>query len=356
MSLGAQPTPLPSALQALKSAGVTEVILAINYRPEVRRCAAEGRSYLQRLTVLPVRVQGRWEGVVRRSLSMMCRPAAPARALLDTNSDSLHATTMLLPQVMMGFIAEWEPKLGVKIVCSQEKEPMGTAGPLALARELLDDGSGQPFFVLNRCARCVLVLRLCSLPDGVPPLLCTLFVCWWGCMRRVCLCLRSDVVCDYPLKEMLEFHRARDAEATILVTKVRRGGCHTQRKAAQHTAYTSDSTVRRVGAHAGCSFLSDSGSSTVRATAHRQVRTLPCFSCRSALPCAQVDDPSKYGVIILDEYGRVQQFVEKPKVRAWTCRGRGGTHTRLLFCGGGDQSKLINAYLGFLCGHLRSMA
>lgn len=53
-------------------------------------------------------------------------------------------------QVMMGFIAEWEPKLGVKIVCSQEKEPMGTAGPLALARELLDDGSGQPFFVLNR--------------------------------------------------------------------------------------------------------------------------------------------------------------------------------------------------------------
>lgn len=32
----------------------------------------------------------------------------------------------------------------------QEKEPMGTAGPLALARELLDDGSGEPFYVLNR--------------------------------------------------------------------------------------------------------------------------------------------------------------------------------------------------------------
>jgi hypothetical protein len=28
---------------------------------------------------------------------------------------------------------------------------MGTAGPLALARHLLDDGSGKPFFVLNRC-------------------------------------------------------------------------------------------------------------------------------------------------------------------------------------------------------------
>jgi hypothetical protein len=38
-------------------------------------------------------------------------------------------------------------------MCLQEKEPMGTAGPLALAKELLDDGSGQPFFVLNRCAQ-----------------------------------------------------------------------------------------------------------------------------------------------------------------------------------------------------------
>ncbi len=29
---------------------------------------------------------------------------------------------------------------------------MGTAGPLGLARKLLDDGSGDPFFVLNRWA------------------------------------------------------------------------------------------------------------------------------------------------------------------------------------------------------------
>lgn len=34
----------------------------------------------------------------------------------------------------------------------QEKEPMGTAGPLALANEILNDGSGNPFFVLNRSA------------------------------------------------------------------------------------------------------------------------------------------------------------------------------------------------------------
>ena len=33
----------------------------------------------------------------------------------------------------------------------QEREPMGTAGPLKLAEEILADGSGDPFFVLNRC-------------------------------------------------------------------------------------------------------------------------------------------------------------------------------------------------------------
>lgn len=108
------------------------------------------------------------------------------------------------PEVMLGFIKEWEAKLGVKIVCSQETEPMGTAGPLALARDILDDKSGNPFFVLN-----------------------------------------SDVICDYPLKDMLEFHTARGAEATLLVTKI--------------------------------------------------------------------DDPSKYGVVVMDEYGQVQRFVEKPK-------------------------------------------
>lgn len=56
---------------------------------------------------------------------------------------------------------------------------MGTAGPLALARDILDDGSGDPFFVLN-----------------------------------------SDVICEFPLKDMLKFHKEKDAEGTILVTQV----------------------------------------------------------------------------------------------------------------------------------------
>lgn len=52
-----------------------------------------------------------------------------------------------------------------------------SAGPLALARDHLNDG--EPFFVLN-----------------------------------------SDVICDYPLKAMLDSHKDRGAEATLMVTKV----------------------------------------------------------------------------------------------------------------------------------------
>lgn len=55
-------------------------------------------------------------------------------------------------------------------------------------------------------------------------------------------CTHSDVACDYPLKEMLEFHRARDAEATILVTKV----CVHHTTAHQHT-----------GGDAGCCCCAD---------------------------------------------------------------------------------------------------
>lgn len=79
----------------------------------------------------------------------------------------------------MNFLRDFEKSIGIRITCSQETEPMGTAGPLALAREKLDDGSGDPFFVLN-----------------------------------------SDVISEYPLKEMIEFHKKHGGEATIMVTKV----------------------------------------------------------------------------------------------------------------------------------------
>lgn len=56
---------------------------------------------------------------------------------------------------------------------------MGTAGPLALARDKLVDGSGEPFFVLN-----------------------------------------ADVTCEFPLVSMLAFHKRHGGEATLFVTKV----------------------------------------------------------------------------------------------------------------------------------------
>ncbi|KAL4352837.1 hypothetical protein GQ457_06G006790 [Hibiscus cannabinus] len=109
------------------------------------------------------------------------------------------------PEVVLNFLKEFEKKLDIKITCSQETEPLGTAGPLALARDKLTDGSGEPFFVLN-----------------------------------------SDVISEYPLKEMINFHKGHGGEASIAVTKV--------------------------------------------------------------------DEPSKYGVVVMDETtGKVESFVEKPK-------------------------------------------
>ena len=83
-------------------------------------------------------------------------------------------------QVMLNFLKDFETKLGIKITCSQETEPLGTAGPLALARDKLADKSGEPFFVLN-----------------------------------------SDVISEYPLKEMIAFHKSHGGEASIMVTKVK---------------------------------------------------------------------------------------------------------------------------------------
>ncbi|KAJ4964725.1 hypothetical protein NE237_016574 [Protea cynaroides] len=106
---------------------------------------------------------------------------------------------------MLSILEEFEMKVGIKITCSQETEPLGTAGQLALVRERLCE-SDEPFFILN-----------------------------------------SDVTCRYPLKETIGFHKAHGGEASILVTKV--------------------------------------------------------------------DEPSKYGAVVLDEEtGMVMNFVKSPKI------------------------------------------
>lgn len=94
-------------------------------------------------------------------------------------------------------------KLGVELIFSHETEPLGTAGPLALAKDLLTM-SDEPFFVLN-----------------------------------------SDIICDFPFRELEAFHRSHGNEGTIVVTKV--------------------------------------------------------------------EEPSKYGVVLYNEIGCIQDFIEKPQ-------------------------------------------
>ena len=82
------------------------------------------------------------------------------------------------PEQMVAEMEKYAADLGVTISFSVEEEPLGTAGPLALAAEVLGKDD-EPFFVLN-----------------------------------------SDVICEFPFDEMIAFHRKHRNEGTILVTKV----------------------------------------------------------------------------------------------------------------------------------------
>ena len=82
------------------------------------------------------------------------------------------------PEVMVEQLQKYEKEFGITITFSVETEPLGTAGPLALARDILakDD---EPFFVLN-----------------------------------------SDIICDFPFQQMIKTHKAHGKEGTLVVTKV----------------------------------------------------------------------------------------------------------------------------------------
>ncbi|KAI1733178.1 nucleotidyl transferase domain-containing protein [Ditylenchus destructor] len=82
-----------------------------------------------------------------------------------------------LADVLQKDMKQHEKRIGVKILFSPETEPLGTAGPLVLARNLLE--GDEPFFVLN-----------------------------------------SDVICEFPFAEMMAFHNGHNREGTIGVTKV----------------------------------------------------------------------------------------------------------------------------------------
>lgn len=99
-------------------------------------------------------------------------------ALLDANVREVILAVSYRAEEMEKELSIQASKLGVKLIFSHETEPLGTAGPIALAREHLQN-STEPFFVLN-----------------------------------------SDIICEFPFKKMEEFHRQHGKEGTIVVTRV----------------------------------------------------------------------------------------------------------------------------------------
>eukprot|EP01125_Pyxidicula_operculata_P000511 TRINITY_DN10522_c0_g1_i1.p1 TRINITY_DN10522_c0_g1~~TRINITY_DN10522_c0_g1_i1.p1 ORF type:complete len:360 (+),score=56.66 TRINITY_DN10522_c0_g1_i1:30-1109(+) len=101
-------------------------------------------------------------------------------ALKKAGVDTVILAVNYKPEIMSAILKPWESKLGVKIVYSHEEEPLGTAGPLALARDIIcESNNDEPFFVLN-----------------------------------------SDITSLFPFQELLAFHKAHGKEGTIMVTQV----------------------------------------------------------------------------------------------------------------------------------------
>jgi len=100
------------------------------------------------------------------------------KALVKAGVKDIVLAVNYRPETMVDAMKDIESTYGIKITFSVETEPLGTAGPLALARDILGKDES-PFFVLN-----------------------------------------SDVICDFPFEQFLKFHRSHGKEGTILVTKV----------------------------------------------------------------------------------------------------------------------------------------
>lgn len=77
-------------------------------------------------------------------------------------------------------LEEFKARYKIEVTCSVEDSPLGTAGPIRLAERILREGpADEPFFVFN-----------------------------------------SDVICEFPLTDMLAYHKAHGGSGTICVTKV----------------------------------------------------------------------------------------------------------------------------------------
>lgn len=161
------------------------------------------------------------------------------RKLIEVGVNHIILAVSYKREMMDRFVEQQEHILGIKITLSYESTPLGTAGPLALAREhLVDkikengainaylnnnniDQAGDDHHQNHNTANS-------HVQNGQVPF----FV------------LNSDIICDFPFQKMIDFHKSHQGEGTIVVTRV--------------------------------------------------------------------DEPSKYGVVVYDDKGLVERFVEKP--------------------------------------------
>lgn len=101
-------------------------------------------------------------------------------ALVNVGVNEIVLAINYQPEKMREFIEEVEQKYKVKIVCSKEDTPLGTAGPLGLARDKFFKSSFDHIFVFN-----------------------------------------ADIICDYNLQKLLDYHISKGGEGTLSVTKVK---------------------------------------------------------------------------------------------------------------------------------------
>jgi len=83
------------------------------------------------------------------------------------------------PETMREFLDKYQDQYGITIYCCEESEPLGTAGPIALAKSEGLLSETRPFIVIN-----------------------------------------CDVACDFNMRALLDFHRAHGKMGTIMVNRV----------------------------------------------------------------------------------------------------------------------------------------
>jgi mannose-1-phosphate guanylyltransferase len=67
------------------------------------------------------------------------------RALKEVGVTTVILAVNYRPEAMARLLNPYEEELGMKFIYSQEAEPLGTAGPISLAKDYILDDTDDPF-------------------------------------------------------------------------------------------------------------------------------------------------------------------------------------------------------------------